>query len=642
MYLLMKKFGATQQASLISAIIFSFNGYIITRIEFLSVLATYVWLPFIITAIDFAIEKNKPRYISLTALFMALQILSGSPQSTFYSFIAVFIFVLYKIISFKHVSIDRRFSPLLILFISVLFALALSMVQVLTFIEFIKVSIRSSGLDYITASRWSLHPSYLLNFFTPSFFGSIINSTYSGSDQFWTSSFYTGIFAIVFAIFTIFYLKRNKNAILYYVLFAISIILALGDNTPLYRFIYGFIPGFKMIRYPSVIIYIGVFSVAVLAGFGFDCIERKKPSIKVIYVSLIAVILVLCLLVISVDYKEQTIKFLKHYFFNNISFNYLLFIIKRFNVVTDSLCFSLTLLTVCLLLILMFIKKYISRSTFGWFVTTAVIVDLFLYGIEINPSADTHILKHKTRIIKFLEKEKEPFRITLSPYTSKLFNSKYYFENNMDYDVNVSGIDYINSAKSMLSHNINILFKIQSVSGYDPVRVRYYEELLDLLFSQKSPSETRLLDIMNIKYILSLEKIQDKNLILLMKDCNINLYENKRCLPRVFIVEKETDDFKKPVLLPYQTKINFYATDRITIGVKPEKDCLLILSDTYYPGWNVKVDGKKRDIIKVYKAFRGVKLKKGEKTVEFYYSPLSFRVGAIITITAFIFMLFMV
>ena len=54
---------------------------------------------------------------------------------------------------------------------------------------------------------------------------------------------------------------------------------------------------------------------------------------------------------------------------------------------------------------------------------------------------------------------------------------------------------------------------------------------------------------------------------------------------------------------------------------------LAILSDAYYPGWKVFVDGKERKIVRANHGLRGVKVKPGDNVVEFLYQPWSFRIG---------------
>ncbi len=64
--------------------------------------------------------------------------------------------------------------------------------------------------------------------------------------------------------------------------------------------------------------------------------------------------------------------------------------------------------------------------------------------------------------------------------------------------------------------------------------------------------------------------------------------------------------------------------DRIEIELKPPvpSGAFLILSDTYYPGWRVSVDGVEEKVLRANYAFRGVKLPEGAKYVVFFFDPL--------------------
>jgi uncharacterized membrane protein YfhO len=61
---------------------------------------------------------------------------------------------------------------------------------------------------------------------------------------------------------------------------------------------------------------------------------------------------------------------------------------------------------------------------------------------------------------------------------------------------------------------------------------------------------------------------------------------------------------------------------------------LLILSDTFYPGWHAYIDEKE---VKIYQAdyiFRAVEIPPGEHKVEFIYAPASFKIGATMSLIA--------
>jgi len=71
--------------------------------------------------------------------------------------------------------------------------------------------------------------------------------------------------------------------------------------------------------------------------------------------------------------------------------------------------------------------------------------------------------------------------------------------------------------------------------------------------------------------------------------------------------------------------------NRMNLLVEMRENGLLVLSDTYYPGWKVYVDGEERKIYRANYTFRAVPLLPGTHRVEFVYDPLSFKVGSIIT-----------
>jgi uncharacterized membrane protein YfhO len=61
---------------------------------------------------------------------------------------------------------------------------------------------------------------------------------------------------------------------------------------------------------------------------------------------------------------------------------------------------------------------------------------------------------------------------------------------------------------------------------------------------------------------------------------------------------------------------------------------LLILSDVYYPGWIVYVDGEQKQILRTDYIFRGVLCDTGEHEITFKYNPRSVRLGIILSLSA--------
>src|SRR5438034_247237 len=68
--------------------------------------------------------------------------------------------------------------------------------------------------------------------------------------------------------------------------------------------------------------------------------------------------------------------------------------------------------------------------------------------------------------------------------------------------------------------------------------------------------------------------------------------------------------------------------ERITLDVVLASPGLLVVGDTWYPGWRARVDGATARILRADHAFRALALTVGPHRVELAYAPLSFRLGA--------------
>ncbi|KKQ47656.1 MAG: hypothetical protein US67_C0048G0005, partial [Candidatus Woesebacteria bacterium GW2011_GWD1_38_10] len=85
-----------------------------------------------------------------------------------------------------------------------------------------------------------------------------------------------------------------------------------------------------------------------------------------------------------------------------------------------------------------------------------------------------------------------------------------------------------------------------------------------------------------------------------------------------------------------------YSDTEVVIKTKASGDGFLFLSDTYYPGWIVRVDGKEDTIYRANYAFRAVRVPEGEHEVVFKYEPESVELGLRITVGTLIAVLVMI
>jgi hypothetical protein len=141
---------------------------------------------------------------------------------------------------------------------------------------------------------------------------------------------------------------------------------------------------------------------------------------------------------------------------------------------------------------------------------------------------------------------------------------------------------------------------------------------------------------------------------------DVKIYENLAVLPRALVVHRteivpDADlviaRLREPAFDPARTgllaegealdgsgrgdaHITRYEPEWVTIDVATDAPGYLLLTDTYYPGWQATVDGQPAPILRANLMFRAVPVSAGHHTVEFHYRPVSFRTGLWVSLGA--------
>ena len=82
-----------------------------------------------------------------------------------------------------------------------------------------------------------------------------------------------------------------------------------------------------------------------------------------------------------------------------------------------------------------------------------------------------------------------------------------------------------------------------------------------------------------------------------------------------------------------------YSPNHVTVKTTQQGSGFLVLMDSYFPGWTVKVDGEEKPILQANHFYRAVQLDSGSHTLEFDYFPEGFKAGLIVSSTAGIFLM---
>jgi hypothetical protein len=80
--------------------------------------------------------------------------------------------------------------------------------------------------------------------------------------------------------------------------------------------------------------------------------------------------------------------------------------------------------------------------------------------------------------------------------------------------------------------------------------------------------------------------------------------------------------------------ITRYEPQRVEIEARLKSPGLVILADVYYPGWHLTIDGRASTILRANRLMRGAPVGAGTHRLVYTYSPSSFRLGGLVTLTS--------
>jgi len=679
MYILMRYWKHSRTAASVSSVVFVFGGYLSSVISLNTSLSSVVWLPIIVLFFDKALRTKRPFYAVVASIFMAIQFLGGEPTMIYCTTWLIFFYLL----GFIYTSRSRECGPKGVLMLFGLFVITaglwvlISAIQLLPFIELLSKSTRAGVNDFNTITTWSLSPPELLAFFIPYVLGNIsIPAAYLDTQQ-WMTNFYLGIIPFFFILFA-FISRPSKKAKFFGILTVLFLILALGRYTPMYKILHDYIFGFGHIRYPIRFIFVAIFSISILAGMGYDAFvkiwddERKKTITKWIVVlnGLLGILLISFL-----KFQEPIYRFIvsSRILIDKIT---LINLEKLFNVfLFDSahICRFFIAFTLAAMVIILYLNRKIGKGIFGFLIVALVFIDLYSVNTRIADIVNNEIFKHEPPGYSLLKRDKSLFRITRTGPIQTL-NKSVWGDN---YDL----AQYYR--KATFYTNAPMIYGIYDADGYGSLFRKDRYDFMELIFNAEYPTRSKLINLLNIKYMISAEPLRaghyemifkDKvDRIPVFKDGKVYTYyyisKNNACMDRAFLVrearvagdreealeilgeegfdpaelvvleeEPKSFDKKSGLNIKESVKIVSYKPKEVIIEASCKEPKFLILSDSYYPGWKVFVDGKDDKLYRAYYFLRAVHLDSGKHVVKFVFDPLSYKIGKIISLITITFL----
>ncbi|MGB9612655.1 MAG: YfhO family protein [Candidatus Margulisiibacteriota bacterium] len=640
MYVLLRNYQVSRWGSFFAGLVFAFSGYLLSVSNMNTSLSSVIWLPLVVLVWDKAITPNPiipfplskgegetkglgVKHLLFLALLLALMFLGGEPT--------IFYVTFWFLLAYALVFSQEKIKSLLGLFLAVVLALGLIAVQLFPFLELARLSDRVTLTQYEVVSTRSFPPREILTFIFPYFFGnqaqlgSYTETLLGKNIQDWLITPYLGILPIVFLFFSF---RRKNRRFLFYALTALfALLLAFGKYTPFYQVFYYLLPGFSLIRYPVKFLFLTTFCLVVLSALGFENLladinyHREKFKKRSLLLFFWAAIFLGAYLFAAFYFSEIYGFFAARYEKLPPIFLERLSQIIKFDL--QSLLFLVINLFILSFLFLFVFMGKVQKVAFAALVFLVVIFDLFAGNISVTLGARKEVFDKIPDSYKFLMQDKSPYRFF---YTEDLEK-----ENRMIYGENFSAALY--NAKENFCANWPVIYHLYDFSGYESIRPLPLAEFIPKnLWGKNLRKNFKFLSHFNVKYIASTKKLNFPELKFLYHrykyGVNLYLYENREVLPRAYLLGENL----KPNLALGEVQIKSYRPNQVLLSAFARRPCFLFLSDSYFPGWKVYVNGQEKKILKAANLFRAVSIPAGKNEIKFIYDPLSFKVGAGISV----------
>jgi hypothetical protein len=647
-YMLMRELGASLQGALAATLAFVFSGYLISVHNVLNTLISVSWYPLVIFCGCRVIRTGLFRWAAAAGVSLCCMFLGGGIEIVLLTLASLlFLFLYPKILPLKEPEdIPNQQRRLLYLGLILLIFLGLSMVQFLPFLELYKQSHRYGGVTLKEATLWSLAPKDLIYFLLPSIYGPT-----AIQDQYWKlqnylKSIYVG--PVVLYLAGIYFFRHGKRVLALLAAMALTLLFALGAYTPLYPFFHKYFPLFSTLRYPVKFLFLFVFYLSVAAGLGLDVLRKRFRKIHHppywCQGLLVALVLIMATLFwFARLYPEQIYVLTQQWDLTFLEPAFLPLVLHNFN--------RMLVVAVLLLLVIFFGLRHKLVRLGSPLLLMLLALDLFLGNRGYALKLDAARFHAENDIVRTLSADPDLFRFHVLPEVKEFQVSP------KSYAVEHQILKEILAMDLMMEHH---LFDID---GYNiPMQTRY-ENLRSLIFSKPLASIRPLLDLLNVKYVLTNKPLELEGLSWLLDGVGTSkLYENHHSLPRAFLVkqfqvinsdQEFADAFRELTFDPRTTilldeeptrflelkktpiisklkstvRVITYENNRVVLDVTTPAAALLFMSEAYYPGWQAYVDGRLEKILRANYVFRAIPLGPGSHKVEVVMAPLSFKIG---------------
>jgi hypothetical protein len=636
MYLLARSMGISETGGFVASAVFVCNGFLmaILFLGHMSPVESYLWLPLVIYFVNRAVRADVVWWNAIVAgMFWGIQILAGAPQDAFYTFLASTLFLLcsFKGGSALKASLTRLPAVAVTVF---LVGASLSSIQILPALELITESVRASLDSY----EWSTLASYpvqgIITILMPRFFGNYADGSVWVGNTPWSipqQNLYTGILTLVLLGFVSLHGKVEKRVKVFGALLAmVSLILAFGHNTPVYKLVY-LLPGFDRFRAPSKIMVLWVFSMALLAGIGMDGLFSylRKGSFRRLYPLLLSVLFLAVLVVVFHFAPSVVLKVFSPFVLADAIAAKMPEAVSM--IIAETQRLTLTAFVILLLFLLMR-KSRVSQSFGALLLCALLLADLgYVHrkAVRYDDSIYQRIAKLQGDLDASLANDKSVYRVGA-------------FEHS-------------------LGANLEMVLGYQSVNGFTALFPSRYYDYMTRYSENHLPEgwvslfygvtkHHMFMDLLNVKYeILYGDKaIGFRETYLprafLVPDYRVappqevlDILTSPDFDPRRTVILENEDEARRPgtgfqnSFLSEKVEVTTCRPDTLVLDSSSQAAGYLFLSEIHYPGWKATIDDRPAKILRGNYLFRVIPVPEGRHRIRMQFDPWTIKLGSVLS-----------
>ena len=668
MALLLRRWGHGWPGALTGGIAFMLGGFFVSLGNFVNNLQTVAWVPWLLLSWDRVMDEERVRDLLWFAVLCGIAFLGGEPQMLALALLLVLVHGLVRAEGRK-LGGGRQAAAFAI---AGVLALLLVSVQLLPFAEYVSHSVRTLPIEIEYASSRSLDPAGSWHFLLPPALraGAYGFSTrYMASTEVpWILSVYPGATVLVLATIGVFRGRGFRWTAFWVVVAATGILLALGSHSPLYRALFDWVPPFRPFRYPEKFLLPVSLAVSVLAAQGADRWLGRDASRSTRYagggasLGTRAAVWGPTLCVAALYASLAVWLRAGDSLFSGACEGWLDGALlcqapRDAGPLYADISGRIAILIVCLAVVTGLHRfGRLRRGLASTLLVALVAVDLGMAHRDVNPSVDSDIYVTPPWAAQALDAPMTPrgeVRYRGSPQAAAMGSV-----------VKVRGAWELSNMYldfQAMGPNVGQIFGFPMQDGLQGVELLSVALTHEAAMRAWSDDPLRFLRAMNVGYYADAtagaDSINGLTLVASHPELPIRLHAVSDPVPRLYLVNRAErrdgpagalrrvleDDFPLGRSAVLETEVPVppdpaatgevlerdFRASGVSARVRATGPMLAVLSDRWYPGWKVTVNGEEARLLRANGVFRAVAVPAGESSLEFRFEPGSVRLGAV-------------